>query len=223
MVDKYGNLRTVQLGMLNVEYYLFSQQYSGMGCSHAECICSQHIDRQAVSSTHQVLELWAVWLGLQAFCHNLDNATCSHSCNTSAVAYLIYQVGGGGKIPPNEWSSSRHMPRGWKSGNTLVPRHIPGHLNVLVDHLSRIYQILKTEWSLDQTIVDRVFHLWGKPHVDLFALERNVKLATCMSPIPEPMSWKVDSLVQSCRNPYAYVYPPTSLIRACLNKSGQRT
>ena len=113
------------------------------------------------------------------------------------------------------------MPRGWKSGNTLVPRHIPGHLNVLVDHLSRKYQILKTEWSLDQTIVDRVFHLWGKPHVDLFALERNVKLATCMSPIPEPMSWKVDSLVQSWRNPYAYVYPPTSLIRACLNKSGQ--
>ena len=90
-------------------------------------------------------------------------------------------------------------------------------------YTSRKDQILKTEWSLDQTIMDRVFHLWGKPHVDLFALERNVKLATCMSPIPEPMSWKVDSLVQSWRNPYAYVYPPTSLIRACLNKSGQRT
>ena len=142
------------------------------------------------------------------------------SDNTSAVAYLRYQ-GGGGRSHQMSDLAVDICRRGWKSGNTLVPRHIPGHLNVLVDHLSRKYQILKTEWSLDQTIVDRVFHLWGKPHVDLFALERNVKLATCMS--PEPMSWKVDSLVQSWRNPYAYVYPPTSLIRACLNKSGQRT
>ena len=111
------------------------------------------------------------------------------------------------------------MSLGRKPGNTLVPRHILGHLNVLVDHLSRKDQILKTECNLNQTIVDRVFHLWGKPHVDLFALERNVKLATCMSPIPKPMSWKVDSLVQSWRSPYAYVYPPTSFIRACLSES----
>ena len=35
------------------------------------------------------------------------------------------------------------------------------------------------------------------PHVDLFALTVNTKLATFMSPIPETAAWKVDSLVQS--------------------------
>ena len=85
---------------------------------------------------------------------------------------------------------------------TLVPRHLPGHLNVLVDHLSRRGQILKTEWSLNQTV---------RPG-------ENTKLATYISPIREETAWKVDSLVQNWDGLYAYAYPPTSLIRACLNK-----
>ena len=39
-----------------------------------------------------------------------------------------------------------------------------------------------------------------------------------MSPIPETAAWKVDSLVQSWAGLYAYAYPPTALIRSCLNK-----
>ena len=60
--------------------------------------------------------------------------------------------------------------------------------------------------------------IWGSPHVDLFALKCKTKLATYMSPIPEPDSWKVDSLVQSWEYLYAYAYPPTALIRQTLNK-----
>ena len=54
------------------------------------------------------------------------------------------------------WAESRGM--------ILVPRHIPGHLNVLADHLSKKDQILKTEWSLNQIIVDTVSgasHRWA--------------------------------------------------------------
>ena len=105
-----------------------------------------------------------------------------------------------------------------KRGMTLVPRYLPGHLNVLADHLSRRGQILKTEWSLNQTVADRIFRAWGRPFVDLFALGKNTKLAIYVSPIREEMSWKVDSLVQNWNGLYAYAYPPTSLIRACLNK-----
>ena len=53
-----------------------------------------------------------------------------------------------------------------KRGMTLIPRHLPGHLNVLADHLSRRGQNLKTEWSLNQTIADRIFRAWGRPFVD---------------------------------------------------------
>ena len=46
---------------------------------------------------------------------------------------------------------------------TLIPRHLPGYLNVLADHLSRRGQILKTEWSLSQTIADRIFRASVRP------------------------------------------------------------
>jgi hypothetical protein len=73
-------------------------------------------------------------------------------------------------------------------GVTLFPRHILGHLNVLADHLYRKDQILKTEWSLNQIIAGRIFHLWGSTHVDVFALEMNTRLVTYISPIPEPQA-----------------------------------
>ena len=137
------------------------------------------------------------------------------SDNTSAVAYLRNQ-GGTKSLAMNDLATDICL---WaeKRGMTLVPRYLPGHLNVLADHLSRRGQILKTEWSLNQTIADRIFRAWGRPFMDLFALGKNTKLAIYVSPIREETSWKVDNLVQNWDGLYAYAYPPTSLIRACLN------
>ena len=89
---------------------------------------------------------------------------------------------------------------------------------MLTDHLSRRSQILKTDWSLNQTVADRIFRAWGRPFVDLFSLGKNTKLAIYVSPIREETSWKVDNLVQNWNGLYAYAYPPTSLLRACLIK-----
>ena len=89
---------------------------------------------------------------------------------------------------------------------TLVPYYLLGHLKVLADHLSRRGQILKTDWSLNQTVADRIFRAWGRPFVDLFALGmlgKNTKLARYVSPIREETSWKVDNLVQNWNGLYA--------------------
>ena len=135
------------------------------------------------------------------------------SDNTSAVAYLRNQ-GGTKSLAMNDLATDICL---WseKRGMTLVPRYLHGHLNVLEDHLSRRGQILKTEWSLNQTVADRIFRAWGRPFVDLFALlvGKNTKLAIYVSPFREEVSWKVDSLVQNWDGLYAYAYPPTSLIR----------
>ena len=101
--------------------------------------------------------------------------------NVSAIAYLRNQGGTRSQqmaIDTCEWAEKWSM--------TLIPRHLPGHLNVLADHLSRRDQFLKTECSLNPAVARRVFRVWGSPHVDLFALKCNTKLATYMSPIPEP-------------------------------------
>ena len=97
---------------------------------------------------------------------------------------------------------------------TLVPRYLPGHLNVLADHLSRRGQILKTEWSLNQTIADRIFRAWGRPFVDLFALGKNTKLANIR--LPHSGKWTVLSRTGTACTRMCTLRQ--SLIRACLNK-----
>ena len=97
---------------------------------------------------------------------------CSHV--RPHVSGCLPEKSGGHQIARNErfsmclWSEKR--------GITLVPCYLPGHLNVLADHLSRRGQILKTEWSLNQTVADRIFRAWGRPFVDLFALGKNTKI-----------------------------------------------
>ena len=127
--------------------------------------------------------------------------------------------GGGHQIARNERLATELCLWSEKRGMTLVPCYLLGHLKVLADHLSRRGQILKTDWSLNQTVADRIFRAWGRPFVDLFALGKNTKLAIYVSPIREETSWKVDNLVQNWNGLlYAYAYPPTSLLRACLIK-----
>jgi len=127
--------------------------------------------------------------------------TLSHQMSDLAVQVCI-------------WAESNQM--------TLIPRHLPGHLNVLADQLSRKHQILGSEWSLLQAVADRVVEHWGKPMVDLFALKRNSKMVTYMSPVQEPETWKVDSLVQSWEGLCAYAYPPqASYGQPCQSKNRQ--
>ena len=210
--------RGVPVGTIDVECYLYTDSSTQGWGAHLQDLTASGIWSQDQSQLHiNVLELQAIWLGLRAFSQRVENTRVAlMSDNTSAVAYLRNQ-GGTKSLAMNDLATDICL---WseKRGMTLVPLYLPGHLNVLADHLSRRGQILKTEWSLNQTIADRIFRAWGRPFVDLFALGKNTKLAIYVSPIREETSWKVDSLVQSWDGLYAYAYPPTSLIRACLNK-----
>ena len=176
----------------------------GLGCSHGQKDHLSEVVRGHEELHINVLELNAIWLGLQAFEDTLHDSNVAILCdNVSDIAYLRNQGGTRSQqmcrmaIDTCEWAEERAI--------TLIPRHLPGHLNVLADHLSRRDQILKTEWSLNPAVVRRVFRVWGSPHMGLFALKCNPKLATYMSPIPETEVWKVDSLVQSWEGRYVRV------------------
>ena len=82
------------------------------------------------------------------------------SDNTSAVAYLRNQ--GGRQIARNERLATELCLWSEKRGMTVVPYYLLGHLKVLADHLSRRGQILKTDWSLNQTVADRIFSCLGQ-------------------------------------------------------------
>ena len=93
------------------------------------------------------LELKAVFLALKEFqdlC--VDKIVLVATDNTTVVAYINKE--GGMRSGPLcallwrilTWCSQRQV--------TLKARHIPGHLNVIADKLSRLGQIIQTEWSL---------------------------------------------------------------------------
>jgi len=216
--DESHLLRGVRVGIVHIHAYLYTDSSSVGWGAHMDGQSTAGVWPLSMQNVHiNVLELRTIWLGLQAFQDTILDSNVAIMCdNVSAIAYLRNQ-GGTLSMPLCrlasqicEWAESRSI--------TLIPRHLPGHLNVLADQLSRKDQILKTEWSLNPAVVRRVFRHWGSPQVDLFALKLNSKLATYMSPIFEPEAWKVDSLVQSWTGLYAYAYPPTSLIRQTLNK-----
>ena len=214
-----GNLRQgICLGAQRISHFLFTDSSNmGWGAHVANLTASGQWSAEQRQLHINVLELLAVWLGLQAFVSHLSHSNVAIMCdNMAAIAYVKNQGGTHSETMCTLTSQICLWAELHKIN--MVARHVPGHLNVLADSLSRKNQILKSEWSMNQTIVDKVFRHWGSPHVDLFALKQNTKLPVFMSPIPDKTTWKVDCLIQNWRNLYAYAYPPTNLIRPCLNK-----
>ena len=131
-----------------------------------------------------LLELKAVLLALKRFeqlCWSRTILVCTD--NTTVISYINKE--GGMKSDSLcallwrllLWCNQRQI--------VLRARHIPGHLNVITDKLSRHKQVIQTEWSLLQEIFDLLCGRWNTPTVDLFATRFNHKLPRFVSPVPD--------------------------------------
>ena len=164
-----------------------------------------------------LLELRAVWLGLQAFRDSLvGTSVVAMSDNTTVVAYIRNQGGTHSRSLCDEtlqllqWAREHQV--------SLTARHIPGWLNAVADSLSRKGQVLPSEWTLHQDVCRKLWRVWGYPHVDLFATALTSRLPLYVSPVHDPQAWAVDALSLDWSNLEAYAYPPLALIRRVLNK-----
>ena len=77
---------------------------------------------------------------------------------------------------------------------TLKAVHIMGNKNILADILSR-QRVLVTEWSLSISVVEKLFQIWGKPMIDLFATIENKKAPLFCSWIHHPEAYAMDAPV----------------------------
>ena len=121
------------------------------------------------------LELKAVFLALKEFqSHCVDKIVLVATDDTTVVAYINQE--GGMRSGPLcallwrilTWCSQRQV--------TLKAQHIPGHLNVIADKLSRLGQTIQTEWSLLPEVFHQICNRWHRPQIDLFATRFNHKL-----------------------------------------------
>ena len=164
-----------------------------------------------------LLELKAVLLALKQFerlCWNQTILVCSD--NTTVVSYINKEGGmKSGSLCALLWRLLM-----WCNQRQIVlrARHIPGHLNVIADKLSRHGQVIQTEWSLLQEVFDQICRRWHKPEVDLFATKFNRKLPRFVSPVPDLLAWKVDALSVPWQDLDAYVFPPVALLGKVVSK-----
>ena len=89
----------------------------------------------------------------------------------------------------------------------------------VADALSRPHCVLHTEWTLAHHVLERVWSHFHKPMVDLFATRFNHRLATYVSPVPDPQAWAVDALSLSWEGLVAYAYPPAPILPKVLRKA----
>ena len=83
--------------------------------------------------------------------------------------------------------------------------------------LSRRQQVLGSEWTLDQGVVNDLQAMWPVT-VDLFITALNYRLPVYFSPLNDPIATGIDAFLQVWEGLQAYAFLPFALIRQVLNK-----
>ena len=100
---------------------------------------------------------------------------------------------------------------------SLVPQFVKGSRNVVAGSLSRRNQVIGSEWTLTQEVVDDLLRRWPAT-IDMFVTSLNYRLPVYFSPIHDPMATATDSLFQPWNDMQTYAFPPFALVREVLNK-----
>ena len=139
------------------------------------------------------LELKAVFLVLKSFEHLCKDQIVLVAMDNTIVLSYINKEGAmkSGSLCALLW---RLLSWCHPKGIVLRARHIPGCLNVIADKLSRHKQVIQTEWSLSQQMLNLFFSRWARPQLDLFAIRFNYKLPKFVSPVLDQTAWAVDAL-----------------------------
>ena len=161
-------------------------------------------------------ELLAVQYGLRALEHLLVGRSVALFCdNTTTVAYLRRS---GGTFSSTLNDTAREILL-WAETNRvrLLPQFIMGSSNVTADILSRPNQVIGSEWTLHQEVVDHLVHKWLAV-IDLFATSLTARLPVYFSPASDSRAAGADALLQPWDNLQAYAFPAIAIIRRVLVK-----
>ena len=82
-----------------------------------------------------------------------------------------------------------------------------GSQNVVTDSLSRHHQVLGSEWTLSQDVVDYLLTFWPAT-VDLFTMALNYHLPVYFSPLDDPIAAGTDAILQQWDRLQAFAFPP---------------
>ena len=164
-----------------------------------------------------VLELRAIYFGLQSLCSNIrntslkvltDNTTAVHSVNNmSSCKSLICDL----EVRKIwEWATMRN--------NFITAAHIPGILNVEADAESRNSETT-TKWKLNEALFRSILHHFRcSPSVDLFVSRINTQLPRFFAYRPDPNAEVINAFTVNWNKVDFYCFPPFSCIGKVIQK-----
>ena len=158
-----------------------------------------------------LLEMKALFLGLQAFQEDVIGHHVTAMCdNSMVVAYVNKQ---GGTVSRALCLLTSRLLRWTESFDVhLDARYLPGESNVLADLLSRRGQVVGTEWSLHPQVARLLLRVWGNPSIDLFATCLNAKMPLYCSLVPDPQAVFEDAFRHPWDDLDLYAFPPFPLV-----------
>ena len=168
-----------------------------------------------------LLEMKALFLGLQAFQEDVAGHHVTAMCdNSTVVAYVNKQ---GGTVSRSLRLLTSRLLRWTESFDVhLDARYLPGESNVLADVLSRRGQVVGTEWSLHPQVARALLRAWGNPSIDLFATCLNAKLPLYCSLVPDPQAVFEDAFCHPWDDLDLYAFPPFPLVGRVIAASKSR-
>ncbi|XP_064111450.1 uncharacterized protein LOC135218938 [Macrobrachium nipponense] len=139
-----------------------------------------------------------------------------NSDNTTALAYIKKQ---GGTHSLSLYETARELLLWAKeNGVELLTRFVQGQKNVRADMLSRKGQVLPTEWTLNLQVCQRLWKLWGRPSIDLFASNQNKRITNYCSLVPDKEATAVDTFLMDWTGIDTYAFPPFKIINLVIKK-----
>ncbi|KAL0199203.1 hypothetical protein M9458_007743, partial [Cirrhinus mrigala] len=159
------------------------------------------------------LEMLAVFRALKHFLPDLIGCHVLVCTDNTAVVYYINHQGGLRSRPLYKLA---HQILVWSQGKLLSLRavHVPGHLNMGADVLSR-QGPRPGEWMLHPKVVKQIWRVFGQAQVDLFATQENAQCPLWFSLIhPAPLG--LDAMVQTWPRLRLYAFPPITLLPGVL-------
>ena len=158
-----------------------------------------------------LLEMKALFLGLQAFREDVIGHHVTAMCdNSTVVAYVNKQ---GGTVSRALCLLTSRLLRWTESFDIhLDARYLSGQAIVLVGLLSRRGQVVGTDWSLHPQVARSLLRVWGNPSIDLLATSLNAKLPLYCSLVPDPQAVFEDAIRHPWDDLDLYAFPPFPLV-----------
>jgi hypothetical protein len=159
------------------------------------------------------LEMLAVFRALRHFLPDLrGHHVLVRTDSTSVVSYINHQGG----LRSRPLYKLAHQILVWSQGKLLSLRavHIPGHLNIGADVLSR-QGPRPGEWMLHPEVVKQIWKVFGQAQVDLFATRESAQCPLWFSLAP-PAPAGLDAMAQTWPRLRLYAFPPIALLPGVL-------